>query len=190
MSSGGYLCFVHAVTTGPDPRLDHILELAIAVVDTQKLEKAGLNLIINPTLGRRGAGWEDRLDDQRKRDLTRSGLLRDVPYGVSPASAEDAMLAVLKPISEWEDKFIPAGYATGVHLAFLRESMSQLFRRFRSEPHLDVQSVRTLLQRAGRDDLVPDIAAERRHRAWEDLQDAVSEMRIYSEYLSTIPGWA
>lgn len=185
----GHLCFVHAVTTGLNPRLDPILELAIAVVDEKNLEVVGLSLIINPALGRGGSAWEDRLDDDRKRLLSRSGLLREVPYGVSPASAEEAMIAVLTPFDR-EDRFISAGYSPATHLNFLREQMGSLHRRFRADDQLDVVSVRTTLKRGDRSDLIPEIAASRRHRAWEDLQDAVSEMRIYNEYLATIPRWA
>jgi oligoribonuclease (3'-5' exoribonuclease) len=186
----GRLVFVQAITTGPNPRLDHLLEVAVVVVDEKLVEVAGLAMIINPALGRHGAQWKERLDDQSRHTLANSGLLREIEFAVSPASAEEALRAVLKPY-ESGDLFISAGYAPMQTMTFLSDQMSSVARMFRLDVALDVASVRLVIERlAGRSDLIPDIGQRRSGRAMEDLQDAVSEARIYTGYLGLLPRWA
>lgn len=175
-------CWVEVKTTGPSPRLDHIMEVAIVATDADLVAVSALTLIANPALGRHGANWADRLDERSQRVYGQSGLLREIQYASSLAHVDEAMGAILKPLG---DKFICAGYHPSLHRGFIREQMPGLSARL-SDALFDVVSVRRLIRDlAGRPDLVPELP--RGHRASSDVQDALTEARVYTSYLSMVP---
>ena len=182
-------CWLSVETTGLHPRLDHILEVAIVVTGPDLIELTGLSMIVNPALGRHGQGWEDRMDDHVRRMHTSSGLLREVIYAPSLAHVDEAMVAILKPLGA--EKYICSGYRPSFDHAFVKEHMSGLASRV-PDNFLDVISMRRLIRDfASRPDLIPELAdTGRAHRAMSDVQDAITEARIYSQYLSLIPRWA
>lgn len=183
-------CWIDLETSGLNPRLDHILEVSVVVTDTDLVELACLAMIVNPALGRHGQGWADRLDDKTKAMHTSSGLLREITYAPSLAHVDEAMVAILKPMAT-EEKYILAGHRPSFAHPFIKEGMPGLAARI-SDSYLDVISARRLIRDlAQRPDLIPDIAVTgRAHRAMSDVQDAITEMRIYAQYLSLIPRWA
>lgn len=182
-------CWLSVETTGLQPRLDHILEVAIVVTGPDLVELTGLSMIVNPALGRHGHAWEERMDDRVRRMHTSSGLLREVAYAPSLAQVDEAMVAILKPLGA--EKYICSGYRPSFDHAFVKEHMTGLASRL-PDNFLDVISARRLIRDfAARPDLIPDIAVTgRAHRAMSDVQDAITEARIYSQYLSLIPKWA
>ena len=99
-------CWLSVETTGLHPRLDHILEVAIVVTGPDLIELTGLSMIVNPALGRHGQGWEDRMDDHVRRMHTSSGLLREVIYAPSLAHVDEAMVAMVVPVVEYDVKVL------------------------------------------------------------------------------------
>ncbi len=172
-------------TTGPDPRLDHVLEVALVVTSHDLIEQTAFTIIVNPSLDG-NAGWEDRLDDERKVRYENNGLLRDITTGVSLRSAEDALVQTIKRVTA--DPLVLAG----VHPEQERAIAQARMRSMRPWMHwrsLDLTSVRRFIRDiGGRTDLIPTFAdADRVHRALEDAQDAISEARVYRTYLDIIP---
>lgn len=175
-------CWVDVKTTGPSPRLDHVLETAVVVTDNDLVAVSALSLIANPALGRHGARWEERMDEHIQALYGGCGLLREVSFAPSLAHVDEAMAAILKPFGE---KMICAGYFPAVTRTFIREQMPGLSARL-SDRLFDVMSVRRLVRDlAGRADLVPELV--RAHRAMSDVQDALTEARIYTSYISLVP---
>lgn len=175
-------CWVAVETTGVSPRLDHILEVALVVTGPDLVAVSALSLITNPSLGRHGANWSDRMDERTQRLHTSTGLLREVQYAPSLAHVDEAMAAILKPL---DDKFICCGYNPSFHRSFVREQMPGLSSRL-SDSSFDVVSVRRLIRDfASREDLIPELS--RAHRAMSNVQDALTEARVYASYLALIP---
>lgn len=168
-------------TTGDNPRLDHVLEVAAVLTGPDLVAIKSLALVVNPELGRHGAHWEDRLGPERKHRFSRSGLLREVSYGSSPAYIDEAFASLLVG-----GKFICAGYEPQMIYAFAREQMSGLASKLQHR-FCDLSSMRVFIgDLVQREDLLADFG-ERPGRAMLAVQDALSEARIYASYLAAVP---
>mgnify|MGYP001022641485 FL=1 len=108
---------------------------------------------------------------------------------ISVRSVDEALVAILKPLGE--EKYFCAGYHPSVDLAFVKEQMPGLASRLR-DTFVDVGTMRHLIRDfAQRPDLLPEPEVYGLSgRAMSDVQDALSEVRTYSQYLTLIPGWA
>lgn len=174
-------------TTGSHERLDSILEVALIVTDEDLVEQTAITLIVNPALSGQ-KDWADRLSDSAKLCLGDNGLLRDISTGVSLATADDALAQTVKRMT---DEPIPlCGInVDGLARKFLSSQLRSLRRCF-SYRSVDVLTVRRFLRDVcGRDDLMPTFADadQRMYRALQDLQDTLSEARIYRTYIDLIP---
>lgn len=184
------LCWVDVETSGLDDRVDPILEVAVVVTGYDLVEQTAMNLIVNPEISSpKFKGWADLMDDTVRKMHTQSGLLRDVPFGVSARSAEEALCSVLDRVTD--EPYIMAG--SGIDRfdrRFLRSQMPRLAGRFTDTTSIDVGSVRrSLRDLGGREDLIPETAlgSARLHRAMDDVQAYITEARVYAEYFGLIP---
>jgi oligoribonuclease (3'-5' exoribonuclease) len=173
--------------TGPNPRLDPVLEVALIVTDDELIEQTAITLIVNPALSG-SKDWADRLDDTSKQRFDDNGLLRDISTGVSVTAAEDALAQTVKRVTG--DRVPLCGIDIDARCRpLILGQMRGLASRFNYRT-IDVLSIRRFLRDvAGRDDLMPTFADadQKLHRALSDLQDTLSEARIYREYLNLIP---
>lgn len=183
-----HFCWIDLETTGLNPRLDHILEVALVVTGADLEEQTAFTLVVNPALDGHKA-WADRLDDPVKQMHEASGLLRDISTGVSLRSAEDALLQTLDRFKG--DRYILGGLnIERLERPFIDAQLRRLARRL-SYRSLDVLAVRRFLRDVcGRTDLMPTFADAdaKRHRALDDILDTLAEARIYRTYLDLIPG--
>lgn len=183
--------WVDIETTGLEPSKDAILEVALVVTDRDLIEVTAISFVVNPELTPRWKRWEERLEDAPdvKKMHTRNGLLREVPFGgISHSEVERALIQTLDRFGS-PGEFTIAGSNVGAFdLAFVREQMPVLASWFSGRPY-DAGVLREALRNIGRHDLIPEtiIKDSRVHRAMDDIQASISEMRVYTEYLRAIP---
>ena len=170
-------------TTGLNPRLDEILEVALVVTGNNVVECTAISFVVDPG----DVKWEDRLDDEKAMHI-RSGLLRDVvTVGLLLPAVEDALLTTLKRVDK--GPFVLCGINPVLNRAFI-ESRMRRFNRQLDYRSIDVLSIRRFLRDlCERDELMPPFADadSKTHRAMDDLQDVISEARIYRTYIEQVP---
>lgn len=180
------LAWISVETSGKDPRTSPILELALVVTDGSFTEVTAIGLTIKPDLSPRWQKWKESADPDFTKGHTRSGLMREIPFGMSLKTAEEALVTTLDRADG--DFFIPCGSFFEVTARpFLVAQMATFAGRLEPES-MDVWSVRRFFDVAGRTNLLPEVATSNRTgRAMDDIQADITEARIYAEYLKLIP---
>lgn len=181
-----YLCWFAIATTGSNPKLDHILEVAFVVTDwaIELEEETGIHLVLQQA----GKQWESRLDDNPtvKKMHTSSGLLRDVTHnGVTTRDAYDAILKTLGRYGEPQD-FMLAGDDRARQ--FLRATWPHLDDWFRY-PVFDPGTLVRSLQIIGKHDLASSLATrskKKRHRVMDEVKYRMDETRTYLRLLDQV----
>lgn len=181
-----HLTWFSIASTGSDPRLDHILEIAFVVTDwsVDLNEETGIHLVLQQT----GKQWESRLDDNPtvKQIHTRSGLLRDVHRnGVSTRDAYEAIVQTLGRYGNPQD-FMLAGDDRSRQ--FIRATWPHLDEWFRY-PVFDPGTLVRSLQIIGRQDLASSLSSrtrKKRYRVMDEVKYKMDETRTYLRLLSHV----
>lgn len=170
-----YLFWLDLETTGLDKRVDLILEVA-AVVTTADLER-----VVDQYHRVIGAGWggmfPPKMDDIVREMHLSSGLLDEV------GASDYHDLTVSSGLRRFADLY-PGAYLAGSGVHFDRGFLEQKWPRTLNSLHyrnLDVSSLRTFVNL-----YAPHAAYEpkKAHRAMDDVQDAVAELRHYRAALA------
>jgi oligoribonuclease (3'-5' exoribonuclease) len=186
-----HYAWVDLETAGLDERSHPILEVALVVTGVDLIEIAALTLVVNPAVsGGRWASWRDQMDSVVEKMHLDSGLAREVDFGVSLRTADEALAQTLDRL-DLGDFFILAGSEVDrFDRRFIGAQLPRLASHLDPKRSFDVASLRRAFRDlAGRADLMPEVAdsAQRTHRAMDDIQAHVTEARIYAEYLRLIP---
>ena len=172
------LVWIDCEMTGLDLELDEIVEVAVVITDYElKPLDPGFNIVIKPD-----QSALDHMGEFVTQMHTESGLITEIPNGVTLAEAEYEVL-------EYILKFVPdagtaplAGNTIGTDRAFLAKYMPRVdgHLHYRS---VDVSSFKELARR-----WYPAIYRKRpgkaeAHRALGDIQESIEELRYYREQL-------
>ena len=168
------LVWIDCEMTGLDLEVDELVEVAVVVTDYDlKPLDPGFSIVISPD--------QSALDNMNEfvRDMhTSSGLLEEIPNGVSLADAEFQVL-------EYIQRFVPdastaplAGNTIGTDRAFLAKYMPRIdsYLHYRS---VDVSSIKELSRRWFPRVYFQAPAKNGGHRALADILESIRELDYY-----------
>ena len=169
-----YIVWVDCEMTGLEISVDEICEIGVVVTDGDlNLQDPGLQLVIKPS----DAAMANMGDFVRQMH-TDSGLITEIPEGISMSDAE---AQVLEYIKQWvkDERTAPlAGNSIGTDRMFLNRQMPQLdsFLHYRN---IDVSSLKELSRR-----WFPRVYFQLpkktgNHRALADILESIQELRYY-----------
>ena len=169
-----YIVWVDCEMTGLDTTVDEICEIAVVVTDEELNEvDPGLQLVVKPS-----SKAMQNMGEFVTNMHTESGLIEEIPTGVSIAAAERQ---VLEYIRQWipEERTAPlAGNSIGTDRMFLNRQMPDLdsFLHYRN---IDVSSIKELTRR-----WYPRVYFQLpkktgNHRALADIKESIKELRFY-----------
>ena len=179
-----YIVWVDCEMTGLDVTVDEICEIAVVVTDQELNEvDPGLQIVVKP--GRKAL---KNMGEFVTNMHTESGLIEEIPNGVSISKAETQVLEYIK---QWipEERTAPlAGNSIGTDRMFLNRQMPSLdsYLHYRN---IDVSSIKELTRR-----WYPRVYFQMpkktgNHRALADIKESIRELRYYRQtVLVAAPG--
>ena len=169
-----YIVWVDCEMTGLEVTVDEICEIGVVVTDGElKVLDPGLQLVIKPS-----AKALKNMGDFVRQMHTDSGLIEEIPKGISIAKAEKQVLEYIK---QWipEERTAPlAGNSIGTDRMFLNRQMPAL-DKFLHYRNIDVSSLKELSRR-----WFPRVYFQLpkktgNHRALADILESIQELRYY-----------
>ena len=160
--------------TGLNLKKDVLVEIAVLVTDSQlNILGEGIDLVIKVEQEYLG-GMGDFVREMH----TASGLLLEIPNGVSLPQAEEKILEYLKKYAPDAGKSPLAGNSVSVDRNFIARDLP-LFNEYLHYRTVDVSSIKELARR-----WYPRVyfAAPKKtgnHRALGDIQDSIEELEYY-----------
>jgi len=173
-SSDDRLVWIDCEMTGLDLSVDELVEVAVVITDYDLEPVApGFTIVIKPDQ----SAW-DNMGDFVRNMHTESGLINEVPLGVSVAEAEYEVL-------EYILKYVPgnqtaplAGNTIGTDRAFLAKYMPRVdgHLHYRS---IDVSSIKELARHWFPRVYFNSPAKDGGHRALADILESIRELAYY-----------
>ncbi len=169
-----YIVWVDCEMTGLEVTIDEICEIGVVVTDGElNVVDPGLQLVIKPSEAALA-----NMGDFVRQMHTDSGLIEELPSGIS---VEEAEQQVLQYIKQWvtEERTAPlAGNSIGTDRMFLNRQMPQL-DKFLHYRNIDVSSLKELSRR-----WFPRVYFQLpkktgNHRALADILESIQELRYY-----------
>ncbi len=169
-----FIVWVDCEMTGLEVTVDEICEIGVVVTDGElNVLDPGLQLVIKPS-----AKALRNMGDFVRQMHTDSGLIQEIPKGISMAKAEKQVLEYIK---QWvpEERTAPlAGNSIGTDRMFLNRQMPNL-DKFLHYRNIDVSSLKELSRR-----WFPRVYFQLpkktgSHRALADILESIQELRYY-----------
>ena len=170
------LVWIDCEMTGLDLTRDALIEIACLVTDSELVVlDEGLDLVIKPP-----AEALDQMEDVVRVMHTTSGLLAELPAGITLAEAQDQVLAYIRRYVR-EPRRVPlAGNSIATDRAFIARDMPELdaFLHYRM---VDVSSIKELARRWYPRTYFASPPKRGGHRALADITESIQELRYYRE---------
>ncbi len=170
------LVWIDCEMTGLDLSRDVLVEVAIVVTESDLTEiDDGIEVVIHAT-PQQLEGMPDVVRDMH----TASGLLDDIPAGVSLAVAEDMVLDYVRSHVPDSRKAPLAGSSVYVDRGFLARDMKMLdeYLHYRV---VDVSSIKEIVRRWYPKVYFSSPAKHGNHRALADIRESIAELRYYRD---------
>ncbi|HUA43367.1 MAG TPA: oligoribonuclease [Streptosporangiaceae bacterium] len=170
------LVWIDCEMTGLDLTNDALVEIACVVTDGElNALDDGVDVVIKPTA--------EALDGMRDvvRDMhTVSGLLEELPSGLTLAEAQDIVLSYIRQHVPESRKVPLCGNSIATDRAFLARDMPELdgYLHYRM---VDVSSIKELARRWYPRAYFASPEKHGGHRALADIKDSIRELRYYRE---------
>jgi oligoribonuclease len=173
-SSSDRLVWIDCEMTGLDLEVDELVEIAVVITDYDlNPVDAGLDIVIKPD-----ASALESMSDFVRAMHTESGLIEEIPDGISLAEAEYEVLEyVLKHVPD-EQKAPLAGNSIGTDRAFLAKFMPRLDGHLHYR-NVDVSSIKELAKRWFPRAYFNAPAKDGGHRALADILESIRELQYY-----------
>jgi oligoribonuclease len=170
-SSSDRLVWIDCEMTGLDLDVDELVEIAVVITDYDlNPVDAGLSIVIKPD-----ASALESMGEFVRTMHTQSGLIEEIPNGVSVADAEYQVLEyVLKHVPE-EQRAPLAGNSIGTDRAFLTKYMPRLDAHLHYR-NVDVSSIKELAKRWYPRAYFNSPAKNGGHRALADILESIREL--------------
>ena len=170
------LVWIDCEMTGLDIERDALIEIACLVTDGElNLLDEGIDLIIKPP----AEALETMVDVVREMHTT-SGLLNELPGGISLAEAQELVLGYVRGYVS-EPRRVPlCGNSIATDRWFIARDMPELdvYLHYRM---VDVSSIKELARRWFPRAYFASPAKHGGHRALADIRESVQELRYYRE---------
>jgi oligoribonuclease len=177
-----HLIWIDCEMTGLDLATDALVEIAVLVTDSElNVIGEGVDVVIQAT--------QDQLDamnDFVKNMHTASGLITQIPSGISVSAAEEQILEYLQASGTEPGKSPLAGNSVSVDRNFIARDMPKLneYLHYRT---IDVSSIKELARRWHPKTYFASPAKTGNHRALGDIQDSIAELAYYRTALFVNP---
>jgi len=168
------LIWIDCEMTGLDLEKDVLVEIAVLVTDSElNVIGEGIDLVIVAT-PEQLAGMNEFVTQMH----TNSGLITEIPTGISVPAAEDLIIKYLESASTVAGKSPLAGNSVSVDRSFIARDMPRLndYLHYRT---IDVSSVKELARRWNAKVYFNSPAKTGNHRALGDIQDSIAELAHY-----------
>jgi oligoribonuclease len=169
-----HLIWIDCEMTGLSLEKDVLVEIAVLVTDSElNVIGEGIDLVIKAS-PEQLAGMNEFVTQMH----TTSGLITEIPHGITVEAAEDAILAYLESAGTVAGKSPLAGNSVSVDRNFIARDMSRLneYLHYRT---VDVSSIKELARRWYPKIYFAAPAKTGNHRALGDIQDSIEELKYY-----------
>ena len=173
-TSADRLVWIDCEMTGLDLTVDELVEVAVVITDYDlKLVDPGFAIVINPD-----QSALDNMNDFVRNMHESSGLINEIPNGVSLADAEYAVLEYILKFVPAEASAPLAGNTIGTDRAFLNKYMPRVdsHLHYRS---IDVSSIKELSRRWFPRVYFNAPKKDGGHRALADILESIRELEYY-----------
>jgi oligoribonuclease len=170
------LVWIDCEMTGLDLGSDALVEIACIVTDSElNALDAGIDVLIKPP-----AEALDSMQDVVREMHTTSGLLAELPSGLTTAQAEELVLAYIRRHVPESRKVPLCGNSIATDRAFLARDMPELdaFLHYRM---VDVSSIKELARRWYPRVYFASPEKHGGHRALADILESIRELQYYRE---------
>lgn len=179
------LVWIDCEMTGLSPDVDALVEVAVIVTDYDLVPRdPGLSVVIRPP-----AAALEQMGDFVRQMHTESGLLEDIPHGVSVEEAEGLVLDYLSGLVPQAGVAPLAGNSVGTDRVFLAKEMPRVHQHLHYR-NVDVSTIKELVKH-----WLPPVyfhAPEKNggHRALADIRESIRELQYYRQasFLSDVSG--
>ena len=169
-----HLVWVDCEMTGLDAQKDVLVEIAVLVTDSDlNIVGEGVDVVIKASADQL-AGMNDFVTKMH----TDSGLITEIPNGISTSEAEELILKYLDSAGVTSGKSPIAGNSVYVDRIFINRDMPNLseYLHYRT---VDVSSIKELTRRWFPKVYFNSPAKTGNHRALGDIKDSIAELAFY-----------
>jgi oligoribonuclease len=175
-STNDRLVWIDCEMTGLDLAVDELVEIAVVVTDFElNVLDPGFHIVIKPDASAMENMGEFVTEMHRS-----SGLLDEIPNGVSLADAEFQALEYIQRFAPVEGKAPLAGNTIGTDRMFLAKYMPRVDRWLHYR-NVDVSSIKELSRRWYPRAYIHAPAKNGGHRALADILESIRELAYYRE---------
>ncbi len=171
-----HLVWIDCEMTGLSLESDALVEIAVLVTDADlNIVGEGVDVVIQADAGQL-AGMNEFVTTMH----TNSGLITEIPNGISTSLAEEQILAYLTSAGVQPGKSPLAGNSVSVDRNFIARDMTRLseYLHYRT---VDVSSIKELARRWFPRVYFNAPAKSGNHRALGDIKDSINELKFYRE---------
>lgn len=181
-ATGQRLVWIDLEMTGLSLETDEIVEIAAIVTEADLTEvDQGISLVVKP-----GQASLDNMDDFVTNMHTESGLIKEIPNGISCADAEAQILDYIKKYIPDSRKGHLAGSSVYVDRGFLAKYMPAIDEHLHYRL-IDVSSIKELARRWYPKVYFNSPEKTGNHRALADIRESIAELRYYREAMMVEP---
>lgn len=169
-----HLVWVDCEMTGLDTQKDVLVEIAVLVTDSDlKIIGEGVDVVIRATTEQL-----DGMNEFVTKMHTDSGLIKEIPNGISISEAEELILKYLESAGVVSGKSPLAGNSVYVDRIFITRDMPKLseYLHYRT---IDVSSIKELTRRWYPKVYFNAPNKTGNHRALGDIKDSIAELAFY-----------
>lgn len=170
------MVWIDCEMTGLDLESDELVEIAVVITDYDlNLVDPGLDIVIKPD-----ASALEGMGDFVRQMHTTSGLIEEIPNGVSVAEAEYQVLEYVLKFIPADQKAPLAGNSIGTDRAFLAKFMPRLDSQLHYR-NVDVSSIKELARRWYPRAYFQSPPKDGGHRALADILESIRELAYYRQ---------
>ena len=168
------LVWVDCEMTGLDFEKDALIEIAVLVTDAQlNVLGEGVDVVIKTDPAKL-----ENMQEVVLKMHTDSGLLKEIPNGISMTEAEEKILAYVNKYAPGAGKSPLAGNSVYVDRAFIARDMPK-FNEYLHYRTIDVSTIKELARRWYPKTYYKAPAKDGNHRALGDIRDSIEELDYY-----------
>lgn len=176
------LVWIDLEMTGLNLELDEIVEIAAIVTESDLTEiDSGISLVISPS-----QAALDNMDDYVTNMHTESGLITEIPLGISLDDAQSQVLDYIKNHIPEQNKGHLAGSSVYVDRGFLAKYMPEIDQHLHYRL-IDVSSIKELSRRWYPKVYFNSPEKTGNHRALADIRESIAELRYYRDAMMVEP---